>query len=285
MTPSTYGAMRVAEIWRYPVKSLRGEMLDETGLTSGGIPGDRVVHVSGPRGLLTGRTRHELLTLPARTGADGEPIVGGHPWDSPQAAAQIAAAAGPDARLVRDSAPERFDVLPLLVATDTEIARLGVDRRRLRPNLVIAGVAEGAERHWPGHALRIGTTLIGMLSLRDRCIVTTIDPDSGAQDLEVLRRIRREFDGSVALDCWVLAEGAVHVGDPVEVVPLPRRLPAHGQPRPGGWVTGRPYPARPAATQLSDSESGVPNGKGSSWFHASRPLLRPPDPVHVRGAG
>jgi uncharacterized protein YcbX len=261
MTPSRHGALHVAEIWRYPVKSLRGEMLDETRLTSGGIPGDRVVHVRGPRGLLTGRTRHELLTLRARTGADAEPLVEGHRWDSPEAAAQIAAAAGPDAVLVRDLAVERFDVLPLLIATDTEIARLGVDRRRLRPNLVIAGAAEGAERHWPGHALRIGNTLIGVQSLRDRCIVTTIDPDSGAQDLDVLRRIRREFAGSVALDCWMIAEGAVRVGDPVEVVPLPRRLPAHREPRPGGWVTGHPYPARPGARH---SELGVATGEASA---------------------
>jgi uncharacterized protein YcbX len=242
MTLSTDRWLRVAEIWRYPVKSLRGEVLNETWLSNGGIPGDRVVHVRGPRGLLTGRTRHELLTLGARTGADGEPLVEGCRWDSPEAAAQIAAAAGPDAVLVRDLAVERFDVLPLLIATDTEIARLGVDRRRLRPNLVIAGAAEGAERHWPGHALRIGNTLIGVQSLRDRCIVTTIDPDSGEQDLEVLRRIRREFDGSVALDCWMLADGPVSVGDPVEVVPLPRRLPAHREPLLGGWITGRPYP-------------------------------------------
>lgn len=265
MTPSTDGALRVAEIWRYPVKSLRGEMLDETTLSSGGIPGDRVVHVRGPRGLLTGRTRHGLLTLTARTGADGEPLVEGHPWDSPEAAARIAAAAGPEALLVQDLAAERFDVLPLLVATDTEIARLGVDHRRLRPNIVIAGAVEGAERRWPGRALRIGRTLIGVHSLRDRCIVTTIDPDSGAQDLDVLRRIRREFEGSIALDCWMLADGPVRVGDPVEVVPLPRRFSAHRQPRPGGWVTGHPYSARPAATQLSDSELGVPTGKGASW--------------------
>ena len=37
-------------------------------LTSDGIKGDRVVHVAGARGPLTGRTRHGLLTLRATTG-------------------------------------------------------------------------------------------------------------------------------------------------------------------------------------------------------------------------
>jgi hypothetical protein len=34
----------------------------------------------------------------------------------------------------------RFDVLPLLVATDGAIAALGEDGRRLRPNVVVGGV-------------------------------------------------------------------------------------------------------------------------------------------------
>jgi uncharacterized protein len=33
--------MHVAEIWRYPVKSLKGERLTETEITKLGIPGDR----------------------------------------------------------------------------------------------------------------------------------------------------------------------------------------------------------------------------------------------------
>jgi len=41
---------------------------------------------------------------------------------------------------VRDDGVERFDVLPLLVATDGAIRALATDRRRLRPNIVIAGV-------------------------------------------------------------------------------------------------------------------------------------------------
>ncbi len=166
----------------------------------------------------------------------------GHPWNSAKAAASIATAAGPDAHLVRDEARERFDVLPLLVATDAEIARLGVDGRRLRPNVVIAGAEPWAERRWPGHALRIGEVLIGVHSLRPRCIVTTIDPDTGEQHLDVFRRIRREFDGYVALNCWVLTGGLVHIGEPVEVVPLPHDLPADATAHPGGWVTGVPYP-------------------------------------------
>lgn len=240
MIATSKSRLQVAELWRYPVKSLRGEQLNAATVTADGVHGDRLVHVRGPRGLLTGRTRHRLLTLNGRTGPDGEPLVDGHRWDSSDAAAVITSAAGQGAVLVRDQARERFDVLPLLVATNAEIRRLGVDGRRLRPNIVVAGAAAGEERGWPGRALRIGEVLIGVHSLRPRCIVTTIDPHTGAQDLDVLRRIRNEFDGVLALNCWILTSGVIRPGDAVDVVALPDGAAAGA--RVGGWVTGEPYP-------------------------------------------
>ena len=44
--------------------------------------------------------------------------------------------------------------------------------------------------------MRIGDALIGIVSLRQRCIMTTFDPDTAEQDTEVLLRIHRELDGS-----------------------------------------------------------------------------------------
>jgi hypothetical protein len=37
--------VRVAEIWRYPVKTMAGEKLQRVGMGPLGIEGDRVVHV------------------------------------------------------------------------------------------------------------------------------------------------------------------------------------------------------------------------------------------------
>ena len=58
--------MHVSQLWRYPIKSLGAEPLRSAQLTADGIAGDRVVHVHNARGPLTGRTRHGLLTVPAR---------------------------------------------------------------------------------------------------------------------------------------------------------------------------------------------------------------------------
>jgi MOSC domain-containing protein len=72
---------------------------------------------------------------------------------------------------------------------------VGYDLRRFRPNLVIRGVPGLSERQWEEAQLRIAPVVIGMEDLRTRCIMTTFDPDSGQQDLGMLRRIRREFNG------------------------------------------------------------------------------------------
>jgi len=109
-------------------------------------------------------------------------------------------------------------VLPLLVATDGAIAALGVDGRRLRPNIVIAGVEGLAERDWPGRRLRIRDVVVELVKLRGRCVMTTYDPDTQVQDVAVLRRIARDFGGRMALDSSVIQGGIVAVGDTVTLV-------------------------------------------------------------------
>jgi uncharacterized protein len=212
--------MRLAEIWRYPVKSMAGEQLAEAEVGPEGIPGDRVVHVEDRRGrVVTSRSRPQLLLHHATVGADGEPLVDGRPWRGREVARDVEMATGTAARLVRDDGRDRFDVLPLLVATDGAVASLATDRRRFRPNLLIAGVPGLAERGWEGSELRVGQAVIRMVSLRQRCIMTTFDPDTAEQDVSVLLRIQRELGGVLALDCDVLRPGRVRVGDPVEIRP------------------------------------------------------------------
>ena len=124
-------------------------------------------------------------------------------------------AAGDGAFLTRHEGARRFDILPLLVATDGALKEFGHDPRRLRPNLVIGGVDGLAEREWEGRTLRIGGVVIAVAQLRQRCVMTTFHPDTLEQDPFVLRDIQERFDGSLALDCDVTTPGTLRVGDPV----------------------------------------------------------------------
>jgi uncharacterized protein len=211
--------MWVSELWRYPVKSMAGEPMHTVLLGQDGIEGDRLLHVRDGRGrVVTARSRPGLLGLHAVLGADGEPLVEDRTWTDPWVSRAVGAAAGDGARLVRSGGVERFDILPLLVATDGALAAFGHDRRRLRPNVVIGGVAGLEERGWEGRAIRAGATVIGLRDLRQRCIMTTFDPDTLEQDVEVLKGIHRRFGGSLALNAYVVRGGRLSVGDPVELV-------------------------------------------------------------------
>jgi len=211
--------MKVAKIWRYPVKTMAGEELERARLGPLGIEGDRVVHVEDGRGrVVTSRSHPRFLGHKGSLGPDGAPRVDGRPWSSPEVAAEVVDIAGPGARLVRYDGAERFDVLPLLVATDGAIAAFGHDHRRLRPNIVIGGVEGLGEREWPGGCLRVNQVLIGVQDLRSRCIMTSYDPDTLAQDKEITRDIYRRFEGKLALNCFVVEGGQIAVGDEVQWV-------------------------------------------------------------------
>jgi uncharacterized protein YcbX len=214
--------MQIKEIWRYPVKSMAGETLSVADINRQGIAGDRIIQVRNTAGrIFSARTRPKLLRHTAMLADNGDVLVDGRPWDSTEVALDVEEAAGAGTRLVRSDAGDRFDVLPLLVTTDGMFAAVGYDRRRFRPNLVIAGVEGLAERQWEGARLRINETVIGMDDLRARCIMTTYDPDTGEQDVNVLRRIQREFGGVLGLNSYVINPCRVAVGDRVELLPRP----------------------------------------------------------------
>jgi len=211
--------MYVSEIWRYPVKSMAGEQLQSAQLTPSGIDGDRLIQVRNAHGrTITSRTHPGLLGHRGTLDGQGNPLVDGLPWTDPSVLATVRQIAGPGARLVRDDSLDRFDILPLLVATDGSIAAFGRDRRRLRPNIIVGGVSGLEEREWPGGELVIGDVVIGIQDLRARCIMTTYDPDSLAPDPQVLRDIVKRFGGKLALNCDVLRGGSIQVDQEVEIL-------------------------------------------------------------------
>ena len=211
--------MKVKELWRYPVKTMAGEQLQRAAIGALGIEGDRVVHVEDISGrVITSRSHPRFLGHKGSLDAHGVIMVDRRPWESPVVAAEVVDIVGRGAKLVRSDGAERFDVLPLLVATDGAITAFGHDSRRLRPNIVIGGVEGLTEGEWPGACLRIGGVLIGVQDLRLRCIMTSYDPDTLVQDKEITRGIYKRFDGKLALNCFVIESGEIAVGDEVELV-------------------------------------------------------------------
>ena len=93
---------------------------------------------------------------------------------------------------------------------------------RLRPNVVVTGAPAWAEDDWLGRRLRIGGQVFRAVKPCGRCVVTTIDQDTGEQGrepLRVLARHRRVGDRLVfGLNLIPDTTGPISVGDPVTVV-------------------------------------------------------------------
>jgi uncharacterized protein len=269
----------VADLYRYPVKSCRGQQLREVPVEPWGLAGDRrwmVTDLSGE--VVTARERRTMLlvtphlrdgallltrpgrpdlTVPVPSGDDLIPVTVG---DSKLLAAPASASAdawfseviGEPARLVYLDDPTRrpanpaysrpddrvsfADGYPLLLTAESSLGDLNdairagprafegpLAMRRFRPSVVVAGTAPWAEDAW--RLLRIGDAVFRAVKGCDRCVMTTVDPDtavSGQEPIATLARFRR-WDGKVWFGVNLIPDSpqrgvAIRVGDPVEVM-------------------------------------------------------------------
>lgn len=115
------------------------------------------------------------------------------------------------------------DGYPLLLTSEASLRDLNarlpapLDMRRFRPNLVISGCEPYAEDGFA--SLRIGALSFRGVKRCERCVVTTLDPDTGAPGKEPLRTLARyrQADGKVWFGMNLIHDGPglLRVGDAV----------------------------------------------------------------------
>jgi uncharacterized protein len=96
-----------------------------------------------------------------------------------------------------------------------------VDKRRFRANVYVdLGSAGGfAENEFVGRSLRIGQKAVVSVLERDaRCVMITLDPDTGEKTPAILKKVAQAHDGMAGVYGAVMVEGMLHKGDPVEVL-------------------------------------------------------------------
>ena len=256
---------RIVSLHRYPVKSGRVIDLASARLGRHGLQFDRCwLLVDAQDRFITQRTHPALARLEATPGDDGSlrlvhPAAGtlGLPpppalippaelrqvrvWSrmvaardcGPEAAAFASAVVGAPARLVAAMADTFPDGYPLLICNTASLADLvarlpaPIPMARFRPNVVIEGWDAWDEDRIA--ELRIGSVRLRLVKACTRCVITSLDPQTGAADLDPLPTLKR-FRWDAALKGvtfgWnadvAAGDGAtLRVGDAVEAVYRP----------------------------------------------------------------
>jgi uncharacterized protein YcbX len=121
------------------------------------------------------------------------------------------------------------DGYPLLVTTEASLSVLNdwlvqegeepVPMTRFRPNVVVRGADPWAEDGWRGHVVRVGAVPFRAAKPCARCLVTTIDQETGIKGREPLRilgKYRNLADGLIfGMNLIPDATGTIRVGDEV----------------------------------------------------------------------
>jgi uncharacterized protein YcbX len=237
--------MRVAELWRYPVKSLQGERLDAVEAAAQGLSGDRryaIFDVATGFGLTARRVPEMLfasarlcqdggveITLPDGTvAADdgalsawlGRPValrssseVAERRYENPSDTEFESA----DSWSPFDGADGAFhDTEGASVTLLSTAGMRGEAARRFRANLVLDGDGEDA---LIGSRVQVGDALLEVTQPIARCVmVTRAQPGGIERDRDVLRWIHRERAGRLSVGGVVSRAGTIRVGDLVERV-------------------------------------------------------------------
>jgi uncharacterized protein YcbX len=255
---------KIDSLWRYPVKSMRGEELDEAFAGYSGIYGDRlfafrssVNHKGFP--YLTAREQRRLLQYRPRfrfpdkatrpvnlieaesknanplsadlaelvvdvETPDGETLA----IDDPVLIETLRVDIDPKHQVtLMQSQRAMTDCRPVSIFSLQSAQQLAeetgtpVDKRRFRANVYVDLTSSKgfAENELVGRSLRIGPKVVIMILERDaRCVVITLDPDTGEQAPAILKKVAQAHDGMAGVYGAVLVEGMLHKGDSVEVL-------------------------------------------------------------------
>ena len=256
----------VESLWRYPVKSMRGQELDETFAGYAGVYGDRLFAFessASPKGFpyLTGRQQREMLRYRPRfrhpdkaacpvnlTEAESMPP-GANPVSANPAELMVDVET-PNGKTLAIDNPELIDMLragidqkhqltllrsdramtdcrPLSLFAIQSARKLGaeigttVDKRRFRANIYLdLASSDGfAEDEFVSRSVRIGPkAIIAVLERDPRCMMITLDPDTGEKAPALLKKVAQAHSGMAGIYGAVLVEGMLRKGDPVELL-------------------------------------------------------------------
>jgi uncharacterized protein YcbX len=237
-------AIKIGEVealFRYPVKSMRGEPVEAADLGWHGLDGDRRLALrriddrAGFPWLTASKLPELILFTPERRGTA---VAGDLPTHvrtpeghelavfGPELAAEIGRRHGSAVEMTHLNRGifDEASVSVITSATVGEIGRLSAqpaDVRRFRPNILMASARSVPfeEDEWVGGVLKFGeapeAAAIGITNRDERCSMVNFEPGSARVDPEVLKAIVRVRNNKAGVYATVTRRGRVAVGQPI----------------------------------------------------------------------
>lgn len=252
--------MRIEYLYRYPVKGLTAEALEQTEVETGGaIPWDRAFALaqgdSGfdpdnptwlPKWNFLCQMKHARAALlfsvfdpgskilriraPDGSGIEANPMT---PAGRERIGGFLADYMGAEAR-----GQPTFHYIPGHVFSDQKTKVISLNnlaslrdleakvearrhRRRFRANVWFSGAPAWAEREWIGRELQIGGAVVRVLKGTTRCPATEVNPETGERDASPLEELRSLY-GHVELGVHaeVIDGGRFAIGDAIELMEI-----------------------------------------------------------------
>ncbi len=251
--------MRIEHLYRFPVKGLTAEALEQAEVQSGGvIPWDRAFALAqGDSGfdpaapgwlpkyhfmclMKNGRIAALRSHFDERSGLlairapDGSGVVEDalSPEGRERIAAYLTGFLGEEAR-----GQPRFHYLPGHVFADQRTpvvslinlaslrdyeAKVGArrHRRRFRANVWFNGATPWSELQWVGRTIQLGGALLRVNKRITRCAATQVNPETAQRDADPVEELQRLYGHSdLGIHAEVIEGGRFALGDGVEVLP------------------------------------------------------------------
>jgi uncharacterized protein len=228
----------VSQLWRYPVKSFRGEQLERVLLDARGMVGDRLFAVRDANGKFgSGKTTRrfrlmrDLFDFSAET--DGDAVLVHTPGGAcfnvgdPDFDALLSARYGERLAVLPEGTVSHFDAGAVHVLTtsslewvETEYGRTAGDARRYRPNIVLEtpGGRALVEEGWLGASLSIGSCVLEVTGTVERCVMPTFRQNGLPRTPGLLRFLEQRNRTMLGVYARIVSPGTIRVGDAVNIV-------------------------------------------------------------------
>ncbi|MBE9607722.1 MOSC domain-containing protein [Acetobacteraceae bacterium H6797] len=250
--------MRVEKLYRYPVKGLSAEALEEVEVTAGEVfpddrrfalaQGDAPFDEAAPRFLpkqnfacwmanakvalirsaFDSRSGRLALQAPGMQPMAAEATA---PEGKAAIAAWLTAYLGEEARGAprfveapgHSFADQKRKCVSLInlasIRALEEATGLRLDPRRFRANVYFSGLPAWAEFDWVGKEVLLGGLRLEIFKRTVRCPATQVNPDTAERDADVPRLLREHFGhADLGVHGAVIEGGKVALGDALEVL-------------------------------------------------------------------